>query len=208
MDSAGAEIRLTKRIPVCAGLGGGSSDGAAVLRGLNRLCGDPFSRTELEAIAATVGSDIPFCVAGGTQLATGTGTTLRDLPEMPPCGIVIMKPPFAIRTPELFAKIDSRRSRLHPDTAGIIGALEKGELRELAQRMYNVFEDVLPRSAGEIARLKGLLLEQGALGSIMTGTGSALFGIFEDFPQAEKVRDALMGEDAEIFAVECAGRLM
>ena len=208
MGGAGAEIRLTKRIPICAGLGGGSSDGAAVLRGLNRHFGDVFSRAELEALAAKVGSDIPFCVAGGTQLATGSGTTLEDLPPMPNCGIVICKPPFAIRTPELFAKIDSRRSRLRPDTAGIVAALEQGDVTGIARRMYNVFEDVLPRSAGEIARLKGELLSLGALGSVMTGTGSALFGVFESLEAAEKAYNALQGEEAEIFLATPVGRLM
>lgn len=208
MDSAGAEIRLTKRIPVCAGLGGGSSDGAAVLRGLNRLCGNPFSRSQLEAMAAAVGSDIPFCVAGGTQLATGTGTTLRDISPLPDCAIVICKPPFAIRTPELFGKIDSRRSRLHPDTAGILAALDAGDMEGVARRMYNVFEDVLPRSAGDIARLKSELLSHGALGSVMSGTGSALFGIFENMEKAERAYGALRSEVEECYLAQPVGRLM
>ena len=208
IKNTGAEIRLTKRIPVCAGLGGGSSDGAAVLRGLNRLCGRPLSRAELETVAASVGSDIPFCVAGGTQLATGTGTTLRNLPALPQCGIVICKPPFAIRTPELFAKIDSRRSRLHPDTAGILSALERGELEGIARRMFNVFEDVLPRSAGEIAHLKSELLSLGALGSVMSGTGSALFGVFSDPEKAEKACDVLKNAVKECYAVRPVERVM
>ncbi len=194
MEGAGAHIRLVKRIPTCAGMGGGSSDGAAVLRGLNRLCGEKFSRGELEVLAANVGSDIPFCVAGGTQLATGTGTDLRDLSPFPHCHIVICKPSFAIRTPELFAKIDSRRSRLHPDTAGILEALQGGDLSGIARRMYNVFEDVLPRSCGDIARLKSRLLDFGAIGSLMTGTGSALFGIFEDEALAAKACEELKKE--------------
>jgi len=208
MEDAGAEIRLTKRIPVCAGLGGGSSDGAAVLRGLNSLCGKPFSRARLEAMAADIGSDIPFCVAGGTQLATGTGTTLQDITPLPDCGIVICKPPFAIRTPELFAKIDSRRSRLHPDSAGILAALDAGDTEGVARRMFNVFEDVLPRSAGDIARLKSEMLSLGALGSVMSGTGSALFGIFEDTSAAEKAYDALKGEVEECYLAHPVGRLM
>lgn len=208
MDSGGAEIHLTKRIPVCAGLGGGSSDGAAVLRGLNRLCGDRFSRRELEAMAAEIGSDIPFCVAGGTQLATGTGTALEDLAPLPDCAIVICKPRFAIRTPELFAKIDSRRSRLHPDTAGILAALKEGSIEDVARRMYNVFEDVLPRSAGDVARLKGELLGLGALGSVMSGTGSALFGIFDDEAKAVAACAALKGDDCEVHLARPVGRLM
>jgi len=208
MDGAGAEISLTKRIPTCAGMGGGSSDGAAVLRGLNRLCGNRFTRSGLEALAASVGSDIPFCVAGGTQLATGTGTTLQDIAPMPDCFIVVCKPRFAIRTPELFAKIDSRRSRLHPDTAGIVDALGRGELEAVARRMYNVFEDVLPRSCSDIGRLKSLLLEHGALGSAMTGTGSALFGVFADEPTAEKALAEVKKECPEAWLTQPVGRIM
>lgn len=208
MESAGAHIRITKRIPTCAGMGGGSSDGAAVLRGLNTLCGKHFTRSELEALAAEIGSDIPFCVAGGTQLATVTGTVLEDLPPLPDCFIVICKPAFAIRTPELFAKIDSRRSRLHPDTAGIISALEEGKLDSVACRMYNVFEDVLPRSCGDIARLKGRLLDFGALGSVMTGTGSALFGIFDKQETAEKACGELKKECPECFLAKPLGTIL
>lgn len=208
MDLAGADIRLTKRIPVCAGLGGGSSDGAAVLRGLNRACGEPFSRAELETMAADIGSDMPFCIAGGTQLATGTGTTLRDIAPLPHCAIVICKPAFAIRTPELFAKIDARRSRLHPDTAGILTALERGDTAAVARRMYNVFEDVLPHGCGEIGRLKGALLDCGALGSVMSGTGSALFGLFADMASARMAYEALKGERHECFLAEPVGRVL
>ena len=207
-DCEGLDIRIVKRIPSCAGMGGGSTDGAAVLRGLNRLWGEPFSRSQLEEIGALVGSDIPFCVAGGTQHATGTGTTLRDLPPLSDCHIVICKPPFAIRTPELFAKIDSRRSRLHPDTAGILDALDRGELEAVARRMYNVFEDVLPRSCSDIGRLKSLLLEHGALGSVMTGTGSALFGVFADGPTAEKALPEIKKECPEAWLTQPVGKLM
>ncbi len=208
MEGAGAEISLTKRIPTCAGMGGGSSDGAAVLRAMNRLCGSRFTRRELETIGASVGSDIPFCVAGGTQLATGTGTTLEDLPPMPHCFILVCKPSFAIRTPELFAKIDSRRSRLHPDTAGILEGIRQGDVESIARRMYNVFEDVLPRSCGDIGRLKSLLLEHGALGSVMTGTGSALFGVFADEATAEKALIEIKKECPEAWLTQPVGKLM
>lgn len=208
LGSTGVDIRLTKRIPVCAGLGGGSSDGAAVLRGLNRLCGGVFDRARLEKLGEKLGSDVPFCVAGGTQLATGTGTTLRDLPAMPDCGVVICKPGFSIRTPELFARIDSRRSRLHPDTAGMLSALEAGDRAGVARRMYNVFEDVLPRGGGEIGRLKGLLLDCGALGAVMSGTGSALFGLFEDMGKAAAAYEAVKTQCRDCFLVQMQGKLM
>lgn len=204
----GLELELHKRIPVCAGMGGGSSDGAAVLRGLNKLHGDIFSRAQLEEMAAGIGSDIPFCVAGGTQLATGTGTTLRDISPLPDCGIVICKPAFSIRTPELFKKIDSRRSRLHPDTAGILASLENGDIPGISRRMYNVFEDVLPRGCGEIYRLKGLLLDCGALGAVMSGTGSALFGIFADMAAAEKACAALKPQCRNVYPAQPVGKLI
>ncbi|MBR5491372.1 MAG: 4-(cytidine 5'-diphospho)-2-C-methyl-D-erythritol kinase [Oscillospiraceae bacterium] len=205
---SGVEISLTKRIPTCAGMGGGSSDGAAVLRGLNALHGNIFSRTELETIAAKVGSDIPFCVAGGTQLATGTGTRVEDVDSLGDCFILVCKPNFAIRTPELFAKIDARRGRLHPDTKGILAALKAGDTEAVARRMYNVFEDVLPRSCGDIARLKSEMLSLGALGSVMTGTGSALFGIFDDEGKATAALEEIKKSCPEAWLTKPVGKLM
>lgn len=195
----GARIRVTKRSPVCAGMGGGSSDAAAVLRALNRLCGSQKSPRELCLLAEKLGSDVPFCVQGGTQLAEGRGERLRPLPPLPDCAIVIAKPAFAISTPALFAKIDGRKSRMRPDTAGLIAALETGSLPEVARRMYNVFEDVLPRHQGEIGRIKSELLSMGALGAAMTGTGSAVFGLFREPAEAEKAYESLRRRYRECF---------
>lgn len=176
----GASIRTVKRTPVCAGMGGGSSDAAAVLRALNRLTGSRKSAAELCALAETIGSDVPFCVIGGTALAEGRGQILTPLPPLPVCSIVICKPAFAISTPDLFNRIDARKSRLHPDTAGMQDAIRRGDLSGTARRVFNVFEDVLDRRQGDIARIKTALLDHGALGAAMTGTGSAVFGLFDD----------------------------
>lgn len=176
----GVYIELNKRIPVCAGLGGGSSDAAAVLRALNRLLGVGFSVRELEVMGEQLGSDVPFCVAGGTVLAEGKGEILTPLPAMPDCHLIICKPDFPISTPELFARAGRSTQRLSPDTQGMISALESGDLGGVARRMYNVFEDVLPRRCAGVFELKSRLLELGALGASMTGTGSAVFGIFAD----------------------------
>ena len=202
MADAGADITLRKRIPVGAGLGGGSADAAAVLRGLNALCGRPMDAAALEALGETLGSDVPFCVRGGTRLAVGRGERLLPAPECPACGIVICKPRFSIRTPELFGKIDSRRSRIHPDTDGLLAAMESGDLPGLARRMYNVFEDVLPRASSEIGVIKHALLDAGALGAVMTGTGSAVFGLFPDLPTAEAAAGELKGRWRDCFAAE------
>lgn len=199
MPGQGADIVLHKRIPVGAGLGGGSADAAAVLRGLNVLTGAGFSAEALEKLGAGLGSDVPFCVRGGTKLALGRGDELHPAAPMPMCGIVICKPRFSIRTPDLYAKIDSRRSRIHPDTEGLLAALAAEDPEGIARRMYNVFEDVLPRSCGEIGTIKSELLDAGALGAVMSGTGSAVFGVFTDLEEARTAAERLRREDRECF---------
>ena len=187
----GVRIRTVKRTPVCAGMGGGSSDAAAVLRALNKLTGAGRSAAELRAMAEQIGSDVPFCVTGGAALAEGRGQLLTPLPTLPDCAIVICKPAFAISTPELFGRIDARKSRLRPDTAGMLTALERGDLPGAARRLYNVFEDVLDRRQSQIPAIKAQFLELGALGAAMTGTGSAVFGLFGDDESARAAHTAL-----------------
>ena len=200
MPGQGVEIHLHKRIPVGAGLGGGRADAAAVLRGLNTLTGAGLPPERLEALGAALGSDVPFCIRGGTKLAVNRGEMLLPAPPMPDCGIVICKPRFSIRTPELFAKIDSRRSRIRPDTEGLLSAMAAGDLEGAARRMYNVFEDVLPRNCSEIGTIKHALLDCGALGAVMTGTGSAVFGVVPDAPSAEAAAAELKKSYRECFA--------
>ena len=201
-SGAGARITLQKRIPVGAGLGGGSADAAAVLRGLNALCGAGLDAAALEEIGASLGSDVPFCIRGGTRLAVGRGERLLPAPEMPACGLVICKPRFSIRTPELFAQIDGRRSRVRPDTDGLLAAMAAGDTEGMARRMYNVFEDVLPRRCSEIGAIKSALLDLGALGAVMSGTGSAVFGVFPETEAAERAAAALRESYRECFAAE------
>lgn len=188
----GVRIDIRKNVPVGAGMGGGSSDAAAVLRGMNRLYGGRLSRMELEALACQVGSDVAFCVAGGTALAKGRGELLSDLPPLPDCVFLVCKPEFSISTPELFRKLDCAPLRRHPDTAGIVQGLEQGELGEICRRMYNVFEDVDDRRMRTVKEIKGRMLDCGAMGAIMTGTGSAVFGVFPKEQAAEEARKLLV----------------
>ena len=209
LDYGGLAIALKKSIPVCAGMAGGSADAAAVLRGLNRLLGLGLSPARLEEIGAKVGSDVPYCVRGGTALAEGRGEVLTDLPPLPACWAVIAKPPFPVSTPELFRALDALRIRRRPDTAGLIAALEAGDLAGVARRMYNVFEDALPpRRAGEVQRLKNELIQQGALGACMTGTGSAVFGLFDGEKAARAAREALRELCPTCFAAQTVGKLV
>lgn len=187
----GMNISIEKKIPVGAGMAGGSADAAAVLRGLNRMYGNPLSPTALEELSAAVGSDVPFCVRGGTVLATGRGEKLESLAEFPDCMYVVCKPEFSISTPELFRKLDQMSLRCHPDTAGILRAIEQNDLEQVCRRMYNVFEDVDDRRLRTVKDIKGLMLDHGALGAMMTGTGSAVFGIFRRGADAEKLVEML-----------------
>ena len=195
----GVAITIKKRVPVCSGMAGGSSDAAAVLRGLCRLFGVAPGGKELRRMAGMLGSDVAFCVAGGTALATGRGELLEDLPPLPDCLIVVCKPHFSISTPELFSRIRCERIRCRPDTDGLIGALGAGDLKNLARRMYNVFEDVLPRSAGDVSAIRQTLMEHDALGAVMTGTGSAVFGLFDDAEAAMSARADLRETYDECF---------
>lgn len=203
----GADIHIKKRVPVGAGMAGGSTDAAAVLRALNALTGVNFSVERLRDLALAVGSDVPYCITGGMMLAEGRGEVLSPLPELPGGWIVICKPPFSVSTAELFGRIDKRRITAHPDTQGLCAALRAGDLCGVARRMYNVFEEALPRSSAEIGSIRGTLLGAGALGAVMTGTGSAVFGVFEDRAAAAAAHDGLSRTYRECFLVRPVDRL-
>lgn len=193
-------IGLEKRIPVCAGMAGGSSDAAAVLRGLNELCELGLSGEQLAKVGEKVGSDVPYCVMGGTALAQGRGEELTALPALPECWVVLAKPGFPVSTPELFALLDQRRPRCHPDTAGVLRALEEGDLPGVARRIFNVFEEVLPpRKRGQVEELKRELLRRGALGAGMSGTGPTVFGLFETEAEGQAAREELEGLCREVY---------
>ena len=193
-EGTGAVIRMKKRIPVGAGMAGGSSDAAAVIRALSRNFGQELKKDEMMALAEQTGSDVAFCVLGGTALAEGRGEILTPLRDMPDCTIVICKPDYSISTPELFRAIDREKLRVHPDTAGILEAIREGNLAQICRRMYNVFEDVPDRRMKIIGGIKTRLINKGAEGAVMTGTGSAVFGIFTDENTAKKACSAMARE--------------
>lgn len=195
----GLEIVINKRVPICAGLGGGSSDAAAVLRALNKLTKAGMPPRELEKLGERLGSDVPFCVSGGTVLATGRGEILTELPPFPDCVIVICKPPFAVSTPKLFDRLDSLPTKYHPDTAGMLRCIGESDLRGASQRMFNVFEELLPSGREQITNIKGVLLYAGAFGAAMSGTGSAVFGVFDNESLAKEAASQLRRQYSEVF---------
>ena len=173
-------VAITKRTPAYAGLGGGSADVAALLRLLRDRYAPKMEDAALESIGAEVGSDMPFCLRGGTALAEGRGEILTDLPPLPDCWIVLCKPPFPIPTPMLFARADSVAIRHRPDIPGMRKALENGDLEGVAGRLGNVFEEVLPPECGAVFAIRDALLAAGALGAGMSGSGPTVFGIFRE----------------------------
>lgn len=197
------EIDIDKHIPVCAGMAGGSSDAAAVLRGLNEQAGKPYTLMELAKVGEAVGSDVPYCVLGGTALAEGRGEILTPLAPLPKCHVVVCKPGFPISTPTLFRKIDQVDIVHRPDTAGMIAALEAGDLTGVARRLYNVFEDALnDQQRASVNAIKNTLIEYGALGAAMSGSGPTVFGLFDDEEKAKEAYQILSKEYRESYLAQ------
>ena len=195
----GVHIRLHKRIPVCAGLGGGSSDAAAVLRALNRLAGAGFSRAQLEELGALVGSDVPYCVAGGTMLAEGRGERLTPVTPMPRLPVVICKPDFSVSTPELYQALDETFIEKRPDQKAMQLNLQKGDLLGIGGSLCNVFEPVVMQKHFDINYIRSMMYTYGAYGAQMTGSGSAVFGIYDSFEYATVACTMLKDKYSQIF---------
>ena len=183
-------ITLEKRIPAQAGLGGGSSDAAAVLRGLRTLCAPDMTDTQLEEMAAQLGSDVPFFIRGGTALATGRGEKLAALPDMPPCWLVIVKPEESHSTAAMYAANDNAPRRVSGDSRTVREGLEKGDLSAIAAGLSNDFQQVLPEDSA-VPDIVERLRQQGALNAQMTGSGSAVFGLFRCQEDAEAAAKSL-----------------
>ena len=190
-DPDGIEIRITKRIPAQAGLGGGSADAAAVLRALNRHYDAPFSLPALAELGGQIGSDIPFCVLCGTALAEGRGEKLRPLNPMPDCIFVVCKPEFSVSTPELYKVIDEKAIAKRPDHRAMESALLAGDLGAVAQNLCNVFDPIVTEQHLELNYIKSIFNSYGAVGYQMTGSGSAVYCIVDNFEFAAVICNML-----------------
>ena len=180
----GLHIELSKRIPMQSGLGGGSADAAAVLRGLRKLYRPEMMIKDLERMAAELGSDVPFCVRSVTAMVRGRGEQLLKLPKLPLCWFVICKPEFSFSTAEMYAKLDEKEPVSSIDTLGLIKALEYQDMQEISDRLGNCFEGVLEESS-EIFATKNRLLALGARNACMSGSGSAVYGLFTQEDEAK-----------------------
>lgn len=184
----GVRITLHKHIPVAAGMAGGSSNAAAVLFGMNRLFGLKLSRQELMERGVKLGADVPYCIMRGTVLAEGIGEELKKLPAMPKCTVLIAKPPISVSTKVVYEALDACEIVRHPDIDGLMEALEKENLREVAAHMGNVLEDVTIPMHPEIAEIKQVMKDCGALNAMMSGSGPTVFGLFENKMAARKAQ--------------------
>ena len=201
LNDEGLRIRIVKRIPSQAGLAGGSADAAAVLKGLNALHGNPLRASALLELGAQCGSDVPFCIQGGTARVRGRGERVRTIRLDPVQHYVIVKPPFGISTPMLFQASDRHSPAQRPDANQLLRCLKKGDTAGAGPLLCNVLEPVAVQVHPEIAEIRDALLVCGACGAQMTGSGSAVFGLFPGPKEAKTACEALRsGENAVFYA--------
>ncbi len=199
LDPNGLEIRITKRIPDQAGLGGGSADAAAVLRALNRHYGHPFSLPALAELGGTIGSDIPFCVLCGTAVVEGRGERVQKLPDIPECIFVVCKPDFPVSTPELYARLDEKEIVRRPDHQAMERAILAGDLDQIAMNVCNVFDPVVTEEHLELNYIKSVFQSYGGAGMQMTGSGSAVFCMTTSFENAAVICNMLKDNYPQVY---------
>lgn len=187
----GLDVKLSKFIPVAAGMAGGSSDAAAVMVGVNRMFQLGLSVRELMERGVKIGADVPYCIMRGTALAEGIGEKLTKLPPMPFCYVLIGKPGINVSTKFVYGNLDLKKIEHHPDIDGIRQAIEKKDLKGIASRMGNVLELVTCPAYPVIDDIKKLMIREGALNAMMSGSGPTVFGLFEDKDTAQKAYETL-----------------
>ena len=200
----GVEITLDKRIPVAAGLAGGSSDAAATLRGLNRLWKLGLSAEKLAAIGAKIGSDVSFCVHGGTALATGRGEKIKHLPAPPNCWVILAKPAISVSTADIYRNLDVAKVQ-HPDTSGMLEALETGDYEKMCESLGNVLEPITMNIHPQVIDLKEKMERFGADAVLMSGSGPTVFGFVRQEARVSRIYNGLKGFCKEVHAVRMTG---
>ena len=187
----GVDIDLFKFIPVSAGMAGGSTDAAAVLQGINKMFSLKLSDKELMERGATLGADIPYCIMGGTALAEGIGERLTKLNNCPECYVVIGKPGVSVSTKYVYQHLVLDENTKHPDIDGIITSINEGNIYGVAERMGNVLETVTEVAHPIIKEIKDMMITEGAINSLMSGSGPTVFGIFDDIDKANHCKEVL-----------------
>ncbi|MFC5406760.1 4-(cytidine 5'-diphospho)-2-C-methyl-D-erythritol kinase [Cohnella soli] len=195
----GVYMHLDKQIPVAAGLAGGSSDAAAALRGLNRLWDLQLPLSELEALGAELGSDVPFCIRGGTALATGRGERLESLQAPPQCWVILAKPPINVSTADVYGKFRVNDLKSHPSIPDMLSAISRQSFPDMCAALGNVLESVTLHRYPEVKQIKDCMVRAGADGVLMSGSGPTVFGLVSKEIKVARVYNALRGFCKEVF---------
>ncbi|GGK01079.1 4-diphosphocytidyl-2-C-methyl-D-erythritol kinase [Lentibacillus kapialis] len=201
----GVRIIIQKNIPVSAGLAGGSSDAAAVLRGLNQMWSVDASLGELVELGASLGSDVPFCIHGNTAIGSGHGEKVRVLPSPPSCYVVLAKPNIGISTRHIFPKVIPEAVN-HPQTEEVIHSLEEKDFGKLCSHIGNSLEDVTFALYPEVKRIKNKMLQTGVDGAVMSGSGPTVVGLASHFSKAKRVYNGLRGFCDDVHIVQLLDR--
>ena len=205
-EKGGIHIDIKKNIPVAAGLAGGSTNAAGILKGLNLLYGSPLGKEELHRLSSKLGADVAFCLDGGTQLARGIGDELTVLPDFADVNVVLVKPPFSVSTAWVYKNLNLNDLGNRPRTELLLKAVSDHDVHTVAGNMENVLESVTVRKYPEIKRIMDLLLEYGALGSRMSGSGPTVFGIFDSSDSAARAFEHFKKRYEQVFHVKTIGR--
>ncbi|MCG8398626.1 4-(cytidine 5'-diphospho)-2-C-methyl-D-erythritol kinase [Bacillus atrophaeus] len=200
----GVSIMITKVIPVAAGLAGGSSDAAATLRGLNRLWKLNLSVEELAELGAEIGSDVSFCVYGGTALATGRGERIRHISAPPHCWVILAKPTVGVSTAEVYKQLKLDKVE-HPDVNGMIEAIEEKSFQKVCGQLGNVLESVTLDMHPEVAMIKNQMKRFGADAVLMSGSGPTVFGLVQYESKVQRIYNGLRGFCDQVYAVRMIG---
>ncbi|WP_066371823.1 4-(cytidine 5'-diphospho)-2-C-methyl-D-erythritol kinase [Neobacillus fumarioli] len=200
----GVMISIEKSIPVAAGLAGGSSDAAATLRGLNKIWGLGLSLDELAEIGSEIGSDVSFCVYGGTALAKGRGEIITELPAPPTCWVILAKPFIGVSTAEVYRRLDLNGTR-HPNIPEMIEAIKSHDYHKVCQNVGNVLEDVTLKLHPVVAQIKDQMKRFGADAVLMSGSGPTVFGIVQHDSRMHRIYNGLRGFCDQVFAVRMLG---
>lgn len=200
----GVMIAIEKTIPVAAGLAGGSSDAAAALRGLNKLWNLGLSLDELASLGSEIGSDVSFCVYGGTALATGRGEIVSQLPVPPTCWVILAKPFIGVSTADVYRRLDLTRMK-HPHTEGMIEAIKKKNYAQVCENVGNVLEEVTLNLYPEVAQIKEQMKRFGADAVLMSGSGPTVFSLVQHDSRMHRIYNGLRGFCDQVFAVRILG---
>ncbi|WP_278682154.1 4-(cytidine 5'-diphospho)-2-C-methyl-D-erythritol kinase [Paraclostridium bifermentans] len=203
----GIEISIEKNIPVAAGMAGGSSNAAAVLVGLNKLWNLGLSENELKNIGLKLGADVPFCITGGSALAEGIGEELTNIKGLPEdLNILVCKPNIFVSTKEVYQSLNMDKVKRRPKNKELIDALQKEDVKFISENMVNVLEEVTSLKYSEIGQIEDIMIKNKALGSMMSGSGPTVFGLFDNKDCAIKAKEDLQAKYNQVYLVKSSNK--